>query len=546
VVKKLPKALFTVIFIGFFVLFLFPEAILAKSYSVDSDKFTININKDRSIDVEEEITFNFENPTKEIDLSIPTTVSGQDYSYATKLTNFSVNEADGASVPLLSSHQEQSHFMARFATVGTADKKTFVIRFQLSRAVKKFPEGSELFWQPIGREEYVDRSNVTAIVILPKSITDTSTVFYYAHSPAKLKAQQLDPKTVMFSADKVPAGQPLEFRVVFPTHLIYGKVDVQKSLTDIEDEEKQFKEDQKSQEQKEGFFAKIKTFLPFFWLLINLGIILWWYGNIKKYSQTYQLEDLPKQVKELPSNLPPAEIEVLMKFGADPTINSFSATIFDLVDKDYIKINPDFTLSLNQKLATSSSSLKEYETLLIQLIFGNKLTTSIENIKNIPSNQQLFQKWWKNWQKEVKTEVQRLHLYDEESLSAYKKAWIITAIVAVLTFNPLILIAGKLLNHRIRRLSIRWVKEAALWQAFKRYLDSFSEYSQLPLDFDKQYRQYFIFGILFGNVENLIKRISREATISAFDATTFAQLSTLAKSLNALTAELNNLQPQRF
>jgi len=266
--------------------------------------------------------------------------------------------------------------------------------------------------------------------------------------------------------------------------------------------------------------------------------MVWWFMNwlMRKKEEKTLPEDLslPQQVKEPPSNLPPAEVEMIMKYGKEISLNSFLSTLFVMTEKNLIKINPDFTLSLNQNFNTNLMSLKNYEKMVLNLLFAGRENISLQMIKNIIAEKN-FRKWQKKWQKEIKKELEKLHLYDEESLSSYKRSWITTFIAALLTLNPFLLLAGLYFNQNLKRVSARWKKEAFLWQAFKNYLDNFSEYSQLPLNFAKQIETYLAFGVLFNNADKIISFVSQETEALSLDPAVFSKLSVLAKSLSPLS-----------
>lgn len=84
---------------------------------------------------------------------------------------------------------------------------------------------------------------------------------------------------------------------------------------------------------------------------------------------------------------------------------------------------------------------------------------------------------------------------------------VISIIVASLTFSLLMFILSLILSPRLKGRPRNWARENELWKSLKRFLDHFSEFSEIPLEAFKLWEKYLVFAILFGNAKKLVKML---------------------------------------
>jgi len=329
------KKIFLTIFFFFFLFF--PANVFAKSYSITSDKFDILIKDNKSIAVSEQLTYDFSGSYSWAEMWIPAAID-----------SFSVNAADGSAVNLLDSGNRSGRFYAKWGYRANDEAKTFLIKYRGINAVKKYQDVAELYWKVIGSDWQIGHHNVDITVHLPQMVSDKSEILVYGHGPLNGQSEIVDLKTAKFTAQSLAAGQFMEIRVIFPAPMILGNPDGGIKLTEIKNEEKGFVEQtiaaaKQAQQQAKSIgrimvvWALLVFSLPFLWVIILF--YLW-----KKYGREYKFPDIPEYVRELPSNLNPAQVDILLKQGGKPQINAFTATLFDLARKGYLQMHDEVKL----------------------------------------------------------------------------------------------------------------------------------------------------------------------------------------------------------
>ena len=93
--------LFIILFIFGLVWNFIESPVYAKSYSITSDQFIINILADKSVLVKEELTYSFSGSFSWADMYIPTQDTRKGNLYNTQISDFQVTASDGSVVSIL-------------------------------------------------------------------------------------------------------------------------------------------------------------------------------------------------------------------------------------------------------------------------------------------------------------------------------------------------------------------------------------------------------------------------------------------------------------
>ncbi|MGB9894253.1 MAG: DUF2207 family protein, partial [Candidatus Saccharicenans sp.] len=120
-----------------------------------------------------------------------------------------------------------------------------------------------------------------------------------------------------------------------------------------------------------------------------------------------------------------------------------------------------------------------------------------------------FQTWFRNWQKEIDQEANKLGFIEPESRKAYLIMMIVSLIAASLTFSPVMFILALTLSPTLRRRRKDWARENELWKALERFLKEFSDFEEIPAEAYKLWDKYLVFAILFGQAKKLVKILPR-------------------------------------
>jgi len=128
---------------GSFLIFV-PRAAQAKSYSITADVFQIRINPDKSITVDEKLTYDFSGSFSWAEMWIPTQVKRQGYNYYTQITDFNVSASDNSPVTIAQERDESDRYYVKWNYTAQDESKTFLISYKVLNAIKKYPDIAEL------------------------------------------------------------------------------------------------------------------------------------------------------------------------------------------------------------------------------------------------------------------------------------------------------------------------------------------------------------------------------------------------------------------
>lgn len=290
--------------LSFFALLFFalPNQSFAKSYQYDKIKVDIQINKDGTFDVEEELTFDFEGSfsyayrdisLKKIDYI--SDIEVWDKNQNKKLDNIEI------------SHKGGSEYVKWNFNLLDA-KYSWIVKYKVHGALGFYKEHDEIYWNAVFSDRDVKVEEAEVFVRLPED-ADKSKMSAYSYGQSGAIQKVLNSKTFYFEAkDLLPhtdftiaAGWPkglFNYKAIFWGYWLNWK-------------------------RLAGILLPIFTFLAMF--------ILWSKkGKDPKIKKTIIAEYEP------PTNLHPAEAEVLLKEKVSQ--DAISATLVDLAVRGYLKI----------------------------------------------------------------------------------------------------------------------------------------------------------------------------------------------------------------
>ncbi len=475
-----------------------------------------------------------------------------------------------------------------------------MINYTIENAVKKYPEVADFYWQIVGPDWDVAHQNVEVTVkLLPRQVSDISQILVWGHGPLNGKSEIIDGQTVKFSAAKVASGQFMEIRTLFPAELISGAIDGQLTSQQIKDEESKFVKETIAAVKREQLIARLLMFSPLLFLLAGSIWFIWWYGLWKKYGKEYLPVDVPQYLRDLPTDLGPAEVDCLLRQGGEPTVNAFTATLFDLARKGFLEIKDTvipksgwlrtkqiYKTTISLKTLVPIGNLKNYELDLLNFIFSDigKAPAKFANY--------LFKKR-RSWrrqnrypgdcgcnpvlpqavpdsipvvvqrlEKNVKAEMEKHQILENQGTRLSLKATI-SAIIFGLTGIPLTggmsliwMIIAIVLSQNLKRWTAFWAKEVAEWRAFKHFLKDFAghKFKTIPPEAYKLWEHYLVFGILFGLADKIINLLpvilaNLQAVSSSWyqvaglhtddSSTSVTALSSLISSLSVMTSQMS-------
>lgn len=212
---------------------------------------------------------------------------------------------------------------------------------------------------------YINKLIINVALPKPASASQLKQIVYAVHGVENTAYYQLDPQTLVYEADGLsPAAS---FTVV---------AELPKGMLNFPWWDKTY--------------YKLANLNPYIWLgisatipLISLLILLWLYAH---QLSEWRLPKIKDRINQPPSNLAPAEVEVLL-FGR-VSARSIAATLLDLAQRGYIYIiNKDENFSFGKRKPLDLSdrnqdvNLHTFErTLLAKVFTQEKLASTKEDI----------------------------------------------------------------------------------------------------------------------------------------------------------------------
>lgn len=357
------------IIISIFVALLFFSFIplSARAERIDSFKTILSVQEDTSILVTEEIVYDLgEMDRHGIYRTIPYQYQRNGNTYNLRINVLSVVDEDGQSYKY-KTYQYGGYFEIR---IGDADAvvsgvHTYVIKYQVWRALNFFDDHDELYWNTSGNEWDVPIMFHEVEVEIPEvarsGLQATCFTGFYGDVSQNCSQMKSD-KGFYFAADKpFEANEGMSVVVGWSPGAIV----------------------------KPGIWQEIKWFLfdnwgLFFPIPVGIFMFFWW----RRYGKDEFGRGTIIPMYEPPRGLNPAEVGTAVDGHAH--LKDLSSTIIDLAQRGYLKIKykenkrffgveKDYELT---RIKPSDSLAKKFDREFYQALFGSKETVAVSKLKN--------------------------------------------------------------------------------------------------------------------------------------------------------------------
>jgi uncharacterized membrane protein len=507
----------------------------SKNYYFPQVRIAVNLERDGSFVVDEFRTFDFEGSFSAAWYTLPLSVERKGYRYDTAIEEFEVRDQNGERLPQESS-VSGGIYRVEWSFRAADEQRIFHIRYRVRHGIVSYPDVSELYWQMIGQGWDRPTGQVSVTISLPADAARQEDILVYGHGPLSGWAEVVDTRTARFTATDLPAGQPLEIRMVWPAGLVNGVPSTRHSLDSIRREEAGFVEEtiERARQEQERSARHKRTFLigASIWAIwLILGPLIWFLIYLhywKSVGKDYRFPDIPDYYREPPSDLRPALVEVLLREGGSITPRSFTAGLFDLARRGFLEfedrlVEKQSLLGSKEKTETTIELKKDYradpgllpyERDQLKLLFetvgqsggkpGSRL--EIETLQSfLKKKPQQFQTWYQAWAKDIRQEAARLQFIEPRSLKTRNIFLAVTLPIGILTLNPLLVLLAGIFSPKLKRRAMPWARENELWKGLDRFLDDFSNFEEVPPEAYKLWEHFLVFAIIFGNAKKILK-----------------------------------------
>lgn len=530
-----------------FCLAVMPGQALARSLSMEAVNVDAEVLPDASMQVTEHLTVNFSGQWNGFYIKIPqgnTPVrevvvreNGQPYKF---------NPGTTYGPPGTYLVKTEGDLLTIDWSISALDQvRTFDVSYRVVNAVQVHKDGAELYRKFIGDDNGNPIGRVKVNIKLPpgaERYRQGEDIRIWGHGPLNGEIVFTGPDTVVLEVSDLPAYTFVEGRVVMPAALfpsappsaLTGKT----SLPGILAEE----EDWADQANRQRLVSRLDTSGGLAALLGSLAAVIWlWFRYGRRHPTSFQGD----YYRELPADYSPAELSVLWNKGKIEA-RDLTATIMDLARRKFLSLEeatvvvPRFlfdkevvTYRLSLLPAPAAASLKKPEDAVLRpheqelLEFlrakisegrGFLYLTDIEQYAK--KHGQDFYEFWEKWASGLKARGVSLKFFDDSGMMPVAAilsgiGMVILGMVLLFIFETYLfstgLIIGGIMVAVIPALYSRRSKtgqeDYVRWQAFKRFLEHFSEMDKHEIPSLIIWEHYLVYAVTLGVAKEVIRQL---------------------------------------
>lgn len=535
-------------------------------YQVDEFNITVEILENGDAVVMEEITYGFDGNFNGILRDI-------DYDRTSGIKDITVGVLENGSVVNFQESGGEGQYVYELGDTGSVanltiyepssdEQKTFYIGYTLVNVAEKYNDIGILNRKIIDDGWDIPLNNITITITIPEG-AEREELRVFAHGPLTGESAIVDERTFRFTVPSV-SGVFVETLVIFPPELISDSTNVfaRDELPKILDNEQQLADEANEQreeairelEEQRMREARERASRPFFGagIVAALASI---FLMFRKFTKELEPEFMGDYYRELPEDYSPAVMSYLLSKGKTKD-DDIMATILDLARKKVIKLTPiktesgrifkkeedsfELTWLNKEKLDTLLPHEKFLATWFLDEIGGGK-SLVIDDLETIMKKQKAalqFKKDYDYFKVKVKDTAEKQGFFTANSLEGAKLyvllsvLFILSALIGIFFFGSFIaiglavlggvLLMGLVSLNFIRKYTRRGVEHKAMWEAFRKFLQDFSNMREAEIPSLVIWEHYLVYATSLGVAEEVIDQLPKvfnEADLSNPDLT---------------------------
>lgn len=535
-------------------------------YDVAEFNLNVDILENGDAVVMEEITYDFDGDFNGVLRDI-------DYSRTSGLKDLTVGVKEGENITYFNESTGSGTYVYELDDTGEIAKlkiyepsnsevKTFYIGYTLVNVAEKYNDIGIFNRKIIDSGWSVPLNNITINITIPEGAAKED-LKVYAHGPLTGESFIVDERTFKFTAPSLNY-EFLETLVIFPPELISASTNVferdelQKILDNeqqLADEANEIREEAiREQEELLKREERERASRPIFGAAIAaaLGSI---FVMFRKFTRELKPEFMGDYYRELPEDYSPAVMTYLLTKGRTKD-DDIIATLLDLARKKVVKLRP-------MKIESGLIFKKEEDTFEITWLDKGKLSgllpheqflatwfideigggtgLVLDDLEKVVKKQKAalqFQKDYEYFKAKVKDTAEKQQFFAANKLQG-AKVFVLIGIGLVLSglaglfllgsFIAIaliilggVLIFGLIAVNFIRKYSRRGVEHKAMWEAFKKFLQDFSNMKDAEIPSLVIWEHYLVYATSLGVADEVIDQLPKvfsEADLSNPDLT---------------------------
>jgi uncharacterized membrane protein len=527
---------------------IFPDSALAdRSFTMKQVVVDAQVLPDASMKVTEKITVDFSGKWSGFYIKIPqgnTPIREVTVMENGKPYTFNSGTEYGPTGTYLTK-TEGNQFLVDWSISAADEVRTFEVSYRVINAVKIHSDAAELYRKFIGEANGNKISSVQVNLILPsgaEQYKQGEDLRIWGHGPLNGEVEFSGPDTIVWSVKNLPAYTFLEGRVVIPAALFtaapasaYTK---QAGLAGILAEEERWA----NEANRERLMAKAE-YIGGAGIVGGAlaGVFLLW----RRFGRSHKAGFTGDYYRELPNGYSPAELSVLWNFRKMKA-QDITATILDLARRKFIYLEEE-TVEERKLFGTKATTtyrlsflpapepsalrkpeeavLRPHEQKLIEFlqndIGGGKGTIYLTDIEKYAKKYgESFYQFWKEWTSGVIAQGAEYDFFDHNGkmpslstfggLGLFVLGSILLAKVGVGVIGYALVIAGAIflfIPRLFKRRSISGQEDYVRWQAFKKFLQHFSEMERHEIPSLIIWEHYLVYAVTLGVAKEVIKQL---------------------------------------
>ena len=506
----------------------------ARDYTLEEVTANITVDSQGITHVEESISYSFDGTYHEVFRQIYPPVEG---SIENIRGYCEVYECGFEVVPIAGGYE-----LIGKLPQPTPDKITFVISYDYYRGVKVYNDVSELHFKLWGDEWEKPLNGLTATITLP--VENGNNVEYWLHPDDYTKTSSIKGNVIAVNVDHIPSYRWYEIRAVFPRLQSPDPKFV--SIQDEDAMEKILAIEKEYEDKQKTINYLYRLSILFFCFVIIFPLLIYF-----KYGREPKIDYQALYEREPPTNSKPAVVNAIMKSQIGvPTIDGFTATVMDLVNRGYLSLHDiksegkrlglfkyeseDLIIKIKKEDLTE---LDDIEIVVFNLLKSHSRDKEIlwSELKKELGKDTSFYNFINNWNMKVKNRIKIDKLFISKGNSMMQLFGIFVILITILAY---FLIAksysqnefptvGSLLNLFIaigifslmmiiftfisEKSFGRWTPEGQLfhkqWNNFSKYLTDFSALNEHPPESIKIWDFYMVYAVALGVADKALENM---------------------------------------
>lgn len=487
-----------------------PSTAAAKSLRIVAVEVGAHLEPDGRMRVIEAITYDFEGPFTSASRTIP--------PGPYEISAVEVRDEAGAELPAAGAPHELT-----WSFRAADQRRTFTVAYTVSNFLRVGSDVADLRWNWLG-PGHPGVGVMAAELVVPAVATGEPVLGAWGHGPLQGRVE-VEGNRILWSAEEVPAGTPLEGRVAIPASTLTAGAGPTAILPAIEADEaarqaeagrrraapRELKLDPERIAELNRWFAVVPIMG---WILF---LLLW-----REWGREPQIRNEPGQYVRPPPDDPPA-IAAALVMGGVVDSQAAVATIVDLARRGALEIVGSRTGPEGWVLKRRGrpSGLLAFEAHLLDRLFREGDTVTGEEIAGwARSNPGATSRWWAGFCTLVEDEMRRRHYI--EAGPSLPLVVNMTVVMGVLVASVVALTAGALVGAvgvlsaglqmaatlTLGRRTPAGAQRLVEWRAFRRFLLDFSNLREAPQLEAALWERYLVYGVALGLAPEVAKGIA--------------------------------------